>query len=142
MDHPVPETNLHSITSNYGFMMLFILIISYFLWKYFRSLYRNSSSSNNDTHRIAMEAARAKLQAEFNAEVAQYKSRKQEEMEGGKSNVSRNSFTFHKYSSFDFDLLITKPCAVSVTRFCRLRNVASELAKRLILFEQVHFSRR
>ncbi|KAH8849400.1 hypothetical protein EWB00_004894 [Schistosoma japonicum] len=88
MDHPVPETNLHSITSNYGFMMLFILIISYFLWKYFRSLYRNSSSSNNDTHRIAMEAARAKLQAEFNAEVAQYKSRKQEEMEGGKSNVS------------------------------------------------------
>nr|CAH8821967.1 unnamed protein product [Trichobilharzia regenti] len=70
---------------NYALIALLVFVISYFLWKFFRSQSTHStlhqSSAQNDAHRKAMEKARAKLQEELNAQIAQYKSNKQEEDE-------------------------------------------------------------
>ncbi|CAI2725739.1 unnamed protein product [Schistosoma spindalis] len=85
MDFPAPEISPQT-NFNYGLVVLFILALSYFLWKFFRSWCENSSTAS-DSHRLAMEAAREKFQAEFNAEVAQYKSRNQDKGED-KNNVS------------------------------------------------------
>ncbi|CAH8823779.1 unnamed protein product [Trichobilharzia szidati] len=70
---------------NYALVALLFFVISYFLWKFFHSQSTHStahqSSAQNDAHRKAMENARAKLQEELNAQIAQYKSKKQEEDE-------------------------------------------------------------
>ncbi|CAH8490122.1 unnamed protein product [Schistosoma bovis] len=97
MDFPAPEMSPQT-NFNYGLVALFIFALSYFLWKFFRSWSENSSTVS-DSHRLAMEAARAKFQAEFNAEVAQCKSKNQDEKEG-KSNVRESTHSGEKKKRF------------------------------------------
>ncbi|KAH9596909.1 hypothetical protein MS3_00002427 [Schistosoma haematobium] len=134
MDFPAPESNrkifsdklLGFIVSpqtnfNYGLVALFIFALSYFLWKFLRSWSENSSTVS-DSHRLAMEAARAKFQAEFNAEVAQCKSKNQDEKEG-KSNVRESTHSGEKKKRFrlnDYNPLMgdTGTTYRPTSRFC------------------------
>ncbi|XP_018645512.1 Selenoprotein S [Schistosoma mansoni] len=121
MDFPAPEVSPQT-NFNYGLVTLFIIALSYFLWKFFRSWCENSSTVNNESHRLAMEAARAKFQAEFNAEVTQHKSRNQDEGEG-KSNVRKSTDSDEKKKRFrtsDYNPLMgdTGKTYRPTSRFC------------------------
>ncbi|CAH8457857.1 unnamed protein product [Heterobilharzia americana] len=93
-DFSVPQIT-PKMNFNYSLIALFVFVISYFMWKFFRSRNAHSvtrPSAGDEAHRKAMEAARAKLQAEFDAEIARYKSKKQDEEEARKQAKNLTKF--------------------------------------------------
>ncbi|CAH8287026.1 unnamed protein product, partial [Schistosoma turkestanicum] len=79
MDFHAPEVSPQT-NSIYGLTALIIITITYFLWKFFRSRSENSRI-DSESRRLAVEAARARFQAEVDAEVAQKKAKGQVEGE-------------------------------------------------------------
>ncbi|CAH8468596.1 unnamed protein product [Schistosoma turkestanicum] len=93
MDFHAPEVSPQT-NSIYGLTALIIITITYFLWKFFRSRPANSPI-DSESRRLAVEAARARFQAEVDAEVAQKKAKYQDEGEG-KSSVRESNHSGEK----------------------------------------------